>query len=197
MPPIVDTKYWKHSQLISPGPVGSVGDTNVTVKLKHSMPDLPIRYDPWTFGLSSTLLGSNVQDGDDMSYITDGGPARVYDSNWQSGRSHKVSHGWYYQDLRVPDRRFEPSVTSTPSTYQNAVATTYKVNTVDKRFLPLPGPYMPNVGEIARGGTAPIVSAATSPDHTPIVGNRPKTLVGEVGISSIVSSGVPHLYSVV
>src|SRR5688572_14179917 len=103
MEAIVHPRYFKNTEIVQPGLVGSVGDALLSVKLKHSAPDLPLRFDPVFSGEEESRVGSYVQDGMDG-----GGQPRVHDSNWQSGRSFKVANGWYYQDLRVPDRRFEP-----------------------------------------------------------------------------------------
>lgn len=72
---------WDHSR-IQPGSVGSVGDVNLTPRFKHSMPDLPLRFDPYFRGKNSTFLGSNVQNGTQRSYDSGGLPAMTIDSNW-------------------------------------------------------------------------------------------------------------------
>ena len=140
---------------IRPGPVGSIGDVLGTVRLKHSMPDLPIR----KIKLSPTD-GSNVEDGQYKSYTSKGGPARVYDSNWQSGRQFKTSHGWIIDDLRAEDRLHEPLLGSGPQySWRNQVATVYNARTTGDQFLPLPGGYRPSPGEIERGAIVPEIVA--------------------------------------
>lgn len=139
---------------IRPGPVGSVGDVFGTVKLKHSMPDLPIR----KITLSDTV-GANVQDGDKDSYTSHGHQARVVDSNWQSGRQFKTSHGWVIEDLRAEDRLHEPFMGEGPQySWKNKIATTYEARRTGNLFLPLPGGYNPSPGEIERGQVVPEVT---------------------------------------
>ena len=139
---------------IRPGPVGSVGDVLGTIRLKHSMPDLPIRK-----VVLPTSDGSNIEDGQFKSFNTGGGPARVMDSNWQSGRQFKTSHGWVIDDLRAEDRLHEPFLGSGPQyAWRNQVATVYKARTTGNLFLPLPGGYNPSPGEIERGQLFPQVT---------------------------------------
>lgn len=53
---------WNNS-FIQPGSVGSVGDVHVTPRLKHSCPELPIRWSRTYSGEGALQAGSNVQDG--------------------------------------------------------------------------------------------------------------------------------------
>lgn len=139
---------------IRPGPVGSVGDTLGFIKLKHSTPDLPIRTDKL-----SLTDGSNVQDGDLHSFTSKGGPARVQDSNWQSGRQFKTAHGWVIEDLRPEDRLHEPYLGSGPQySWRNQIATTYAARRTGNLFLPLPGGYNPSPGEVERGQVVPEIT---------------------------------------
>jgi len=139
---------------IRPGPVGSVGDVLGTIRLKHSMPELPIRKTKL-----SLTDGANVEDGQHKSYTSGGGPARVNDSNWESGRAFKTSHGWVIDDLRAEDRLHEPFMGSGPQySWRNTVATTYKAMRTGEQFLPLPGGYNPSPGEIERGQIVPVIT---------------------------------------
>ncbi len=155
---------------IRPGPVGSVGDVIGTIKLKHSTPDLPIR----KITLSNDI-GANVEDGEWKSYNTGGGQARVLDSNWQSGRGFKTSHGWVIEDLRAEDRLHEPFMGTAPQySWKNQVATIYRARRTGDMFLPLPGGYNPSPGEIERGQLVPHITdveegteAYASPYSTP------------------------------
>lgn len=140
---------------IRPGPVGSVGDVIGSIKLKHSMPELPLRWDKLR-----TTVGSNVEDGEHASFTSGGKQARVYDSNWQSGRAFKTSHGWVYMDLRAEDRLHEPFMGSGPQySWRNTVATNYRAQRTGQMFLPLPGGYNPSPGEIERGQIVPVITS--------------------------------------
>jgi hypothetical protein len=167
---------------IRPGPVGSVGDVIGAIKLKHSMPDLPIR----NITLSNTV-GANVEDGDHESYTSHGLQARVMDSNWQSGRAFKTSHGWVIEDLRAEDRLHEPFMGSGPQySWRNTIATTYAARRTGDLFLPLPGGYNPSPGEIERGQVVPEITnieggellASTPLKADPGVPGGPKMLGG-------------------
>lgn len=168
---------WDYSR-ISPGVVGSVGDVNVTPRLKHSYPNLPIRWDPYFHGKNSVFLGSNVSDGTKVGYVSSGGPARTIDSNWGGRRNFKVRNGWIIQDMRAPDKLHEPQLGSTPSySYNNKIATNYEAKRTGDKFLPLPGPYIPSRGEITRGGAYPFTR-----DLDP--GNAPGSIVENSGMAN-------------
>ena len=100
---------WSHDY-ISPGVQGSVGDVLLGVRLKQSAPDLPTRWDPKFSGKKIVALGSNISDGQSVGYCSGGGPARVFDSNWQSGRSFKTNIGWRVEDIALPDKNVESFV---------------------------------------------------------------------------------------
>lgn len=149
---------WDDSS-IRPGVVGSVGDALVQVRYKHSNPDMPLRFDPSNSHRREPYLGSNVQDGQSISHCDKGGPNFTIDSNWGGRRGFKTSHGWYYQDVRAPDRRVEPIVGATPQyDWHNKIAQTYNARVTGDLFLPLPGEYMLNPGDIPRGGSKPRVT---------------------------------------
>lgn len=139
---------------IRPGPVGSVGDVVGSIRLKHSAPELNLR-----FRKLDPSDGSNVQDGLKTSFTSNGLQARVIDSNWGGRRAFKTSHGWYLQDMRAEDRLHEPYLNSTPQySWRNKIATTYEAKRTGNLFLPLPGGYNPSPGEIARGQILPVVT---------------------------------------
>lgn len=165
---------------IRPGVVGSVGDVLGMIRLKHSAPELPIR----KLKLSKTD-GSNVQDGQMKSFTSKGQNARVYDSNWQSGRAFKTSHGWVIDDLRAEDRLHEPWMGSGPQySWKNKIATVYRARTTGDQFLPLPGGYNPSPGEIERGTLVPEIVAVEDSSNPvksegpPMTINQPRMIVG-------------------
>lgn len=126
------------------------------VRLKHSTPNMPIRWERQTYGHNETHLGANITDGAWLGHCSRGGPAAAVDSNWGGRRNFKISHGWYYQDVRCEDRRVEPIVGSTPQySWHNKLATTYDAKRTGDMFLPLPGPYALSPGEVPRGGQVP------------------------------------------
>lgn len=146
---------WDYSR-IQPGAVGSVGDVNLTPRLKHSAPDLPLRFQKEFAGKNSIFLGSNVCDGQHVGYDSGGGPARTVDSNWGGRRRFKTRHGYIMQDLRAPDNMVEPYVGSTPGySWRNKLAKTVEAKRTGFNFLPLPGAYFPESHQVVRGGNFP------------------------------------------
>ena len=159
MEPLTDTrKYSQNRQFLAPGPVGSIGDVNLNVKFKHSMPDLPPRYDPEFSGQDLSNLGNNVSDGQEKSFETGGmGDASVITyGNWGGKRDFQKGNIWRYQDLRVADRRMEPIMGDTPQyLWHNKIATVYEARRTGQNFLPVPGEYAISPGEVPRGSTVP------------------------------------------
>lgn len=152
MQAIVDPVYYKRTQRISPGVVGSVGDAINGVRLRQSAPDMAMRY---TFE-NPKLLGSNVQDGNSKSMTSKGGPATVVQKHYPMAEGFKHAHGWKYQDLRAPDTLHEPLLAPLEQySWRNKVATIYEAKRTGDMFLPLPGPYQPT--SMTRGSQIPRV----------------------------------------
>ncbi len=201
MEAIIAKRHFLNTTTFSPGVQGSVGITNVTLRNRSSAPDLPINLDnAWS---GSVHQGSNVQDGAIVSHDSFGGPARTYDTNWNSGRDFKTSHGWTYQDLRVPDRRFEPIMGSLGRySWNNKIATTYEAKRTGDMFLPLPGEYKLAPGEVPRGGATPQIVGTFGNGPTPTTPNNPNILdttnpntrqqfSGGLNINRVVQNGLP------
>lgn len=149
---------WDHSS-IRPGVVGSVGDVNMTPRLKHSHPDMPLRFERSFSGKNEAFLGSNVQNGTQKSYDSGGGPARTVDSNWGGRRRFQTRHGYVFQDVRKPDDLVVPVLGETPDySWRNQVATSYEAKRTGELFLPLPGGYDLAQGQVPRGGAIPRVT---------------------------------------
>ena len=149
--------YYRPLPCFTPGANSSVGEVNTSVRFKTSAPDMPLRFDPYTSFMNQIKNGSNVQNGQNKSYSSGGGPARTLDSNWlPGGRRRYIRHGWICQDVRAPDTQHQPINTGTPQySWHNKVATVYDLKRTGDRFLPLPGPYMLHPSQISRGGNAP------------------------------------------
>lgn len=140
--------------VMSPGVVGSVGDVVVTPFLKTSNPDLPRRVDKTFAGDRAVPLGSNVQDGGDPSYSTDGYCARTYDSSWGGNRSFKFQTGWLIQDVRTPDKMVEPFVSQLGDySWRNKIAKVTDSFKTGSYFANLPGELSSR--GIPRGGQMP------------------------------------------
>lgn len=139
---------------IQPGPSGSVGEVNVSPRLRHSAPDMPLRFDPYFSFRNAAASGSNVQSGTSRSFMSGGIGPFCLDSNW-TNRRRKIRNGWIIQDLRQPDTIHQPSNTGVPQySWDNKIATAYKALRTGDMFLPT-GPYMPHPSDIPRGGAIP------------------------------------------
>jgi hypothetical protein len=153
---------------IRPGPVGSVGDALLNIRLKSTV-DGDFRWDPMSAGKRECKFGSNVTDGFWTSYSTSAGPPRVYDSFWTGDRDFKTNHGWEYHDLRATDRSETAILQATPQyTWRTKVANVNRAQTAGSLFaIPAGGLIDPPAGGLMRGGMFPSVVAATGGERPP------------------------------
>ena len=153
---------WDHSA-IRPGPVGSIGDVLQTIRLKSSLPG-NFNWDASTYGNMETLHGSNVQDGLHKSFFSQGGPARLRDTNWPLNRSFKTAHAWVHQDLRAPDRSIEPVMGEQPQySWRNKLAVVERSQYTGNLFQRDGPGIIPPTGPL-RGGNFPIVTDVVGGD---------------------------------
>lgn len=156
MDPLIHVVHPKHMRQIRPGRVGAVGETIVIPRFRQSTPTMPWAYDPYYAGKRAYKLGSNVQDGDTVGYDNMGGPARTLSKKFVGNRSFKHQYGRTYHDIVQPDKRYSAWVSSLGDfTWRNKLATVRKLKTGNKFFSVLPGPYQPEPGDLARGGSTP------------------------------------------
>lgn len=147
---------------IRPGPVGSVGDANLQVRLRGNTPDSKIRYDKEFSGVQEKYYGSKVQDG---SYGA--GTARVIDRKFGSRPGHKTSVGWIFQDIIPTDRKSE-TILQPLGRYKwdNQQATVLRAKVSGEKFLPAPGLYdkslLQQTQSLARGNQVPRVVLSES-----------------------------------
>lgn len=142
---------WNYD-FIMPGNVGSVGDVNVTPRLRNSDPKMPVRFDP---AFTSSRVGMNVQNGDSSNIWGSQWP-QLRDSEWDLSPGFKTSHGWIHQDLRAPDKLHEPTLGELPQySWDNRIATAYNAMRTGNMFLPLPGEYGLSKNQTPRGGQIP------------------------------------------
>jgi hypothetical protein len=146
---------WDNSS-IRPGPVGSVGDANVNVTFKSSLPG-NYREAPYTAGNKEERFGSNVQDGQWDSFDTGFGSARVYDNFFGGDRdSMTTQRGWLFQNIEPEDMSLQPIMGSLPQyPWRNQVATIMNAGITGEKFASLPGGYKPLAGDVPRGGNVP------------------------------------------
>jgi hypothetical protein len=141
----------KNIQTSHPGNVGSVGDVLVKSRCSVSTPAMTPRFDAYFIGHRH---GGNVQDGNSVSYDSKGGGAKTRDTKWGGHRSFKTPYGWEHHDVQIPDKRTEPWVSSLGDySWRNKVATVRDAKRTGNMFLPTPGGYQPEPGDLARGGS--------------------------------------------
>ena len=158
---------WDHDS-IRPGPVGSVGETHLTPRLKTSMHGQPIRWGANAHE-KECRLGANVSDGYEASYTSGGMTAAVHDSNWGWRDSFRTERGWIHQDLRAPDRATMEMMGGLPQySWHNTLATVHHARVSGENFLPLPGGYGPQPGDVPRGGNVPRLTDTAAPSGLPL-----------------------------
>jgi len=147
---------------IRPGPVGSVGDVNTSVRYKQSSIDLAPRYSKEFSGKQGENSGSNVSDGMWHSYTSGGRVARTIREPFGYRQGFKTSVGWIKEDVRAPDTTRQTQVGSIGNFgYQSQIAQVQKAKVTGELFLPLPGGYSKELlgSQIPRGSQIPIIAA--------------------------------------
>ena len=167
---------------IRPGPVGSVGDANVNVTFKSSLPG-DYREAPYTKGDNEIKYGSMVQDGDKNSWKTNGQGARTIDGFFGGDRdSMTTQRGWLFQNLVPEDMAEEPIMGELPKyPWRNQVATINSALRTGQEFKDLPGGYAPvwGRGNVPRGGNMPgIVAQEGNTDRQRFTYNQDNELAG-------------------
>ncbi len=147
---------------IRPGPVGSVGDVNNSVRLKHSAPDLPLRYAKQFSGKNEERTGSNVSDGMWYGYSSGGMAARTIEEPMGYRPGFKTAVGWIIEDVRQLDTTREPKLGSLGNfKWESEIAQVKRAKVTGDLFLPLPGGYSKGLlgNDIPRGSQIPIIRA--------------------------------------
>lgn len=178
---------------IQPGSVGPVGDVLGAVRLKQSTPDMPMRWDK-VFSLENApRMGSNVQDGQQVSWETGGGFPEVVSSSFQGGRQFRTNRGYRIENVTEADMMVEPFVSSLGDyTWRNKVATVYQALRTGEQFLPLPGGYQPDPGELMRGGNFPTVVAVAG--GTDPIGGENAVISRDMDMTNFVQPNIVGAY---
>lgn len=172
---------------IRPGPVGSVGDVNNQVRLKHSAPDLPLRYAKQFSGKNEERSGSNVTDGMWYGYTSKGYAARTIEEPLGYRPGFKTAVGWIKEDVRQLDTTREPKLGSLGDfKWQSQVASVKRAKVTGDLFLPLPGGYSKALlgSQIPRGSQIPIIRAESEGLGVPLPAAKVKVtdpIFGENG----------------
>lgn len=158
-------RKYKNTELIHPGPVGSIGDPLISSRLKSSLAG-NFNWDAEYYGQREPLFGSSISDGTRVSFNSGGGPARVNDSNWNGSRSFNTNHGYYYQDMVAPDKLVMPEQSSLPQyQWRNKIAEVRDAKRTGTLFLPLPQIDAPE--GVPRGGAVPRVTDVAGENTIP------------------------------
>lgn len=148
---------------IRPGPVGSVGDTMIQVRLKQSAPDLDMRFDKTFSGANTVVAGANISDGSWYGLVSGGRVARTLQQPLGFRQGFRTAVGWVHEDIRAPDTTRQPKMGATPQwSWKNKVATVYKAKHRGDMFLPSPGGYYQNQTSLPRGSQIPRLAAQSN-----------------------------------
>lgn len=124
---------------IRPGPVGSVGDVNLQVKLKTSSPDMPQRYDKIFSGKNEVWSGSNISDGQWTGYTSGGRGALTLTQPLPMRAGFKTPVGWMIENIVPVDRTREAKMVPLGQySWESEKARIYRAKTTGDQFLPLP-----------------------------------------------------------
>ena len=91
---------WNYDS-IRPGFSGSVGTTDMSIRLKGSSADSPLRFDAVFNGKNSSRSGSNITQGGLTQYFTGGGPPNVVHSAFTSKSNNDTM--WNIVSESYPD----------------------------------------------------------------------------------------------
>jgi hypothetical protein len=150
---------------IRPGPVGSVGDALVGVRLRQSAPDMEMRWDK-NFSLKNTVYsGSNVSDGYSAGFTTGGGVARTLSTRWPKRQGFKSAVGWIKEDV-VPMDRSRTALMGSLGQYSwdAQVGQIARASSTGEMFKPLPEGYTIGQGVQPRGSQIPRIVAESTGD---------------------------------
>ena len=148
---------------IRPGPVGTVGDVLLGVRLKQSAPELPQRWDPSFSGKNEVFSGSNVSDGYSPGFTTGGGVARTITRRMPYRQGFKTPVGWVMEDI-VPTERSRTALMGSVGQYswESKVGEIKRAKTTGEFFKPLPLGYGLADGVTPRGSNIPRIVAEST-----------------------------------
>tara|TARA_R110002126_G_scaffold78877_4_gene196186 strand:+ start:642 stop:1256 length:615 start_codon:yes stop_codon:yes gene_type:complete len=149
----LDGSNWR----ASPGPVGSVGDTNSIVRLAQSNPEMPMRLAEWT--VNNQSLGANISDGYKRGNTSGGRAAETLDSAWINKGVTKRAQGYAFRNVEKPAMSREPTTISLGSySADNRAANVWEANRTGAAFSPVGAPFALREGDVPRGGLYPRVT---------------------------------------
>lgn len=175
---------------IRPGPVGSVGDVNLQVKLKKSAPYLPNRYQKAFSGKNEVWSGSNISDGQWRGFTSGGRGAVTYQKALGNRHGFKTAVGYVIEDVVAADRsKMAKMVPLGQYSWEEEKAKIYKSKHTGEQFLPLPGGYEKT--EIPRGSQYPKIVAESSGTGNALPAAEVEITDSQFGKQGFVESTVP------
>jgi hypothetical protein len=178
---------------IRPGPVGSVGDVNLQVKLKKSAPYLPNRYLKAFSGKNEVWSGSNISDGQWTGFTSGGRGALTISKTLGYRSGFKTPVGWVFENVVAADRsEMAKMVPLGQYGWEQEKAKIYKAKTTGEQFLPLPMGY--TKAALPRGSQFPIIAAESSGTGTALPAAEVEITnpeFGKTGSVDIPASGCP------
>lgn len=146
---------------IRPGPVGSVGDVNLQVKLKKSANYLPDRYVKAFSGKNEVWSGSNISDGQWTGYTSGGRGALTISKPLPYRSGFKTPVGYMFENIVAEDRsKMAKMVPLGQYSWEQEKAKIYKAKTTGEQFLPLPMGYEKAL--LPRGSQFPTIVAESN-----------------------------------
>lgn len=148
---------------IRPGPVGTVGDVLLGVRLKQSAPELAQRWDAAYSGKNEVYSGSNVSDGYSAGFTTGGGVARTIIKRMPYRQGFKTPVGWIKEDIKPVDRNRTALMGSLGQySWDSQVNGIKRAGSTGEFFKPLPEGYERGVGQQPRGSQIPRIVAEST-----------------------------------
>jgi hypothetical protein len=149
---------------IRPGPVGTVGDVNLQVKLRNSAPDMAQRYDKTYSGKNEKWSGSNISDGQWTGFTSGGRGALTLTQPMPVRSGFKTPVGWMIENIVPVDRsKIAKMVPLGQYSWETEKARIYRAKTSGDQFLPLPNSYN-KLDTVPRGSQYPKIVAASIGD---------------------------------
>jgi len=173
--------------------VGPIGDVHQIVRLKQSCPELPMRYGS-TF--ATARVGQNIQDGNSPSFNTGAYGAKTIISAFDRPSNVTTSGGFTMQNIIPEDREVIAETIPLPSySWENLIAQTYKAQVTGQAFLPLPGGFRPEAGDVPRGGAVPQISSGGGDVFVPPGGPPPfdPSSYYDYTVERNTATGLPYL----
>lgn len=148
---------------IRPGPVGSVGDVLLGVRLKQSAPELAGRWDASYSGKNEVYSGSNIADGYHAGFTSGGGVAKTLTKRMPYRQGFKTPVGWIKEDVRPVDRTRTALMGSLGQySWDAQVGRIERASSTGEFFKPLPGGYAAGEGQVPRGSQIPRIVAEST-----------------------------------